>query len=71
MNAAFLIPNEGLMVRDPKTKTPLSQKGETKPMGGSEGRYWRRRIRDGAVKIGKFKKKVKTIKHIKQKKEEN
>jgi hypothetical protein len=50
---AFLIPSAGLMVRDPITKSPLSPEGELKPLVGKEGRYWRRRIRDGGVAIGK------------------
>lgn len=49
---AFLIPNEGLLVRDPVTKGALSPQGELKPLIGREGRYWRRRIKDGGVRIG-------------------
>ena len=51
--AAFLIPNKGLMVRDPSTKAPLSPDGEVKTLIGRDGSYWRRRIRDGGVMIGK------------------
>jgi len=51
MEAAFLIPNSNL-VRDPKTKDPLPIVGEIKTMIGPDGRYWRRRLRDGAVRIG-------------------
>ena len=50
---AFLIPQEGLLVRDPKTKEQLNPAGEEKPMTGPEGRYWRRRIRDKSVLIKK------------------
>lgn len=49
---AFLVPNKGLMVRDPMTKDPLLPDGELKPLIGPEGRYWRRRIRDGGIRIG-------------------
>ena len=50
----FLIPNKGVMVRDPKTYKPLADTGEFKLLiGGPEGRYWRRRIRDGSVTVGK------------------
>lgn len=50
----FLIPKKGLMVRDPKTYKPLADAGEFKLLcGGSEGRYWRRRIKDGSVTLGK------------------
>jgi hypothetical protein len=52
---AFLIPSKGLMVRDPLTKGPLSVDGEIKPLIGREGKYWRRRIRDGGVKVGRPK----------------
>ena len=50
---AFLIPNKGLLVRDPVTKNALSPEGELKPLMGKEGRYWRRRIRDGGVVMKK------------------
>jgi len=51
-HAAYLIPNNSL-VRDPGTRTPLPAEGKTVSLLGSEGRYWRRRIRDGSVIIGK------------------
>jgi len=38
-----------LIVRDPVTKTPLSNKGEIKPMRGAEGIYWRRRLKEKSV----------------------
>lgn len=47
----FLIPREGLMVRDPVSKTPLAAAGEWKTIIGPAGRYWRRRIDCGDVKI--------------------
>lgn len=34
-----------LLVRDPITRAPLAQKGETKPRSS----YWLRRIMDGSV----------------------
>ena len=46
---AVLIPQKGLIVRDPRSQSPLLEKGEIKPMIGPEGRYWRRRLRDGSV----------------------
>jgi len=52
VKVAYLIPDEGLLVRDPLTKNPLLKEGELKPLIGREGRYWRRRIKDGGVKIG-------------------
>lgn len=35
----------GLIVRDPRTRKPLSKDGETKPKSG----YWLRRLREGSV----------------------
>ncbi len=49
----FLIPKEGLLIRDPKTMKPLPKKGAMKFTKGVSGRYWRRRISDGSVIIGK------------------
>ena len=49
----FLMPKEGLLVRDPRTKKFLSKAGAMKPTVGPMGRYWRRRIRDGSVIVGK------------------
>ena len=51
MQAAFLIPNKDAIVRDPKTKEPLPIHGKMVTLLGTEGRYWRRRIRDKVVKI--------------------
>lgn len=47
----FLKPNGKLIIRDPKSKIPLSPKGEYKPFVGSEGTYWRRRVNDGSCII--------------------
>ncbi|MUH95226.1 DUF2635 domain-containing protein [Aliivibrio fischeri] len=38
-------PQKGLLVRDPITRTPLSEKGEIKP----RNTYWLRRIKDESV----------------------
>ena len=51
MEAAILIPVGTAKVRDPKTKNYLAEEGEVKPLTGAEGRYWRRRIRNGSVMI--------------------
>lgn len=51
---AFLVPSsKDASPRDPKSRIHLSQTGESKPMTGPLGRYWRRRLRDGSVVIGK------------------
>ena len=47
----FLKPKEGLIVRDPKTMTPLSSQGMMKTFIGWEGRYWRRRVSCGDCEI--------------------
>ena len=44
--------SEGLLVRDPLTKAPLSAAGAMKPWVGPEGRYWRRRLACGDVVLG-------------------
>jgi len=51
MTTKVLVPAKGLTVRDPANFNPLSETGEEKPMIGKEGRYWRRRIKDGSVSI--------------------
>ena len=53
MTTVFLIPQKGLLVRDPVNFTPLAENGEMKPWVGREGRYWRRRVNDGTVTIKK------------------
>jgi len=58
----LLIPGKGLLVRDPVTKDILPESGEVKPLIGSEGRYWRRRINDGSVTIGGQPLKIKSLK---------
>ncbi len=52
MKEAFIVPLKGLLVRDPSSKNPLAEQGEVKPMSGSEGTYWKRRIIDGSVRVG-------------------
>ena len=48
----FLVPKEGLLIRDPKTKKFLPKAGAMKFTTGPLGRYWRRRISDGSVIVG-------------------
>ena len=43
----FVKPNNGLLVRDPKTKTPVPTDGMLVELNGANGTYWRRRINDG------------------------
>ena len=47
----YLIPKEGVLVRDPITYQILPKEGMVKPLVKKEGRYWRRRINDGDVFI--------------------
>jgi hypothetical protein len=42
---------KGLIIRDPITKAPLSDKGELKPWVGREGSFWRRRVKDKSAII--------------------
>ena len=39
------------IVRYPRTKTKLPEAGGYVPWVGPEGRYWRRRLKDGSIKI--------------------
>ncbi len=48
----WLIPLEGLLVRDPITKSILPKEGGYCTWIGPQGRYWRRRVIDGSVIIG-------------------
>ncbi len=52
MTVKYLVPLSGLRVLDPIDKQPLPGKGMIKPWTGVEGRYWRRRFKDGSVKEG-------------------
>ena len=63
MTAAILVPVGNAKVRDPITKNYLLEDGEMKDLTGIQGRYWRRRMRDGSVMVkSNIKKKiVKTI----------
>lgn len=45
MNAIFIKPAEGLLVRDPETMQPLSAEGEHKPRTP----HWARRLAAGDV----------------------
>ena len=49
----FLIPKKGLVVRTPGTFVALPESGAEINMTGKDGRYWRRRINDGSVTIGR------------------
>jgi len=61
---AFLVPKKGLIVRDPSSKLIMLATGETKTMIGKDGRYWKRRLKDGSVTIENMPK----IKNISRKK---
>lgn len=65
--AKFIKPSSpGLIVRDPRTKTALSEKGEWKPMSGKEGTYWKRRIEDGSIIIAEEAKAAEVIEEKKE-----
>lgn len=66
---AYLVPLEGLIVRDPISKDVLPAEGEVKPLVGPEGRFWRRRLRDGSVKISEVPKTMRKRKPEKSKEE--
>lgn len=48
----WLVPKDGVLVRDPVTKAPLPKQGMLKPWTGPCGRYWRRRVNCGDAIIG-------------------
>ena len=65
----FLKPaQKGLLVRDPVTKSPLSEKGELKPWTGREGTFWRRRYKDKSVVIVEQKEEIILLKEDNNKK---
>lgn len=50
----FLIPVPGHSVRDLRSGVFLAEAGEWKPWAGTgDARYWRRRVKDGSVRVGK------------------
>ncbi len=51
MAEVFIIPKEGVLVRDPVTKIPLSAKGMKVSLASPGGTYWRRRINCGDVLV--------------------
>jgi hypothetical protein len=44
-------PREGLLVRFPRTHTPLPTNGAVVPWIGPDGRFWRRRLRCGDIEL--------------------
>lgn len=56
MNATeILVPRKGLLVRDPWSKDILPVEGAKKPLVGTKGKYWKRRLRVGDVSIQEAK----------------
>lgn len=51
MEYRFVKPKEGLLIRDPKTKKFLPKEGTRVPWIGVDGRYYRRRFKDGVIEI--------------------
>jgi len=49
----FVVPREGLLVRDPQSFNPLPVKGAYIDWDGKAGRFWRRRVRCGDVSFQK------------------
>ena len=43
----YLKPGEGGMVRDPISMDIMPPEGMFKPFAGVEGKYWKRRVKDG------------------------
>lgn len=47
----WAIPKKGINVRFPISKAILPEAGGYVPWIGPEGRYWRRRLREGSITI--------------------
>ena len=47
----YVKPKNGLIVRTPRNYAILPESGGVVPWVGPEGRYWRRRLRDGSIEI--------------------
>jgi len=47
----FVKPLKGLIVRDPTSKAITPETGTVVPWIGPEGRYWRRRLKEGSITI--------------------
>ena len=71
----FLIPREGLLVRDLFSFTPLPADGLLVDWNGKAGRFWRKRVKQGDCTIGEPKEKEtklpETISFKRKKKENN
>lgn len=52
----YLVPREGLMVRDPGSYSPLPKDGMLVDWNGNAGRFWRRRVKQGDCSFGEPKK---------------
>jgi len=70
----YLVPKEGLLVRDPKSFTPLPADGLLVDWNGNAGRFWRKRVKQGDCSIVELEKEIKlpeTISFKRKKKENN
>lgn len=47
----YAVPKKGMIVRDPRTMAPLPDDGLIITWIGPEGRYWRRREKDGSILV--------------------
>lgn len=65
----YVKPLKGLLVRIPVTKVVIPAKGMQVTLSGTEGKYWRRRIKDGSLIISVKPKEV--VNEIDRKKGKN
>lgn len=47
----YLVPKEGLIVRDPSSFTPLPEEGAFVNWNGRDGRFYRRRVSQGDCSV--------------------
>lgn len=61
MNSLFVVPKEGVVVKDPRTLRRIPPEGTTVP----NDNYWRRRLREGSVsEVSRDKLKVSKSKSV-------
>ena len=66
----YIVPKQGLIVRDPKSFTPLPATGMLVDWKGNAGRFWRRRVTQGDAYIVQGEKLEKLLKELADKKAE-
>lgn len=53
----YVVPKQGVIIRDPKSKNIMPTDGFYVPWTGAQGKYWRRRVMCGDVILSNENKK--------------